>query len=85
MRAQSSYKFLYLSDEGGDMHYHLTTRGMFSEEEVRFYAAEIALGLGHMHSQKVVYRDLKVGILRFCDDCRTGSLERRLLLENQPY
>lgn len=52
---------------GGDMHYHLTQHGMFSEDEVRFYAAELALGLGHMHSKGIVYRDLKV-----CWNCVDG-------------
>ena len=45
---------------GGDLHYHLTQHGVFSESEVRFYASEIILGLEHMHSRFVVYRDLKV-------------------------
>ena len=46
---------------GGDLHYHLSQHGVFSEKEVRFYAAEVILGLEHMHNRFVVYRDLKVG------------------------
>lgn len=45
---------------GGDLHYHLSQHGVFSESEMRFYAAEIILGLEHMHNRFVVYRDLKV-------------------------
>lgn len=45
---------------GGDLHYHLSQHGVFSEKEMRFYAAEIILGLEHMHNRFVVYRDLKV-------------------------
>ncbi|XP_048467688.1 beta-adrenergic receptor kinase 2 [Rhincodon typus] len=44
---------------GGDLHYHLSQHGVFSEKEMRFYAAEIMLGLEHMHNRFVVYRDLK--------------------------
>uniref|UniRef100_A0A8C9P7B0 G protein-coupled receptor kinase n=1 Tax=Spermophilus dauricus TaxID=99837 RepID=A0A8C9P7B0_SPEDA len=43
----------------GDLHYHLSQHGVFSEKEMRFYATEIILGLEHMHSRFVVYRDLK--------------------------
>nr|XP_015221439.1 PREDICTED: beta-adrenergic receptor kinase 2 isoform X2 [Lepisosteus oculatus] len=44
---------------GGDLHYHLSQHGVFNEKEMRFYAAEIILGLEHMHNRYVVYRDLK--------------------------
>ncbi|XP_020657551.3 G protein-coupled receptor kinase 3 isoform X1 [Pogona vitticeps] len=44
---------------GGDLHYHLSQHGVFSEKEMRFYATEIILGLEHMHGRCVVYRDLK--------------------------
>jgi len=44
---------------GGDLHYHLTQHGVFQEEEVIFYAAEIIVGLEHMHKRHICYRDLK--------------------------
>ncbi|XP_067329698.1 G protein-coupled receptor kinase 3 isoform X1 [Anolis sagrei] len=44
---------------GGDLHYHLAQHGVFSEKEMRFYAAEVILALEHMHQRFVVYRDLK--------------------------
>nr|XP_032801140.1 beta-adrenergic receptor kinase 2 [Petromyzon marinus]XP_032801141.1 beta-adrenergic receptor kinase 2 [Petromyzon marinus] len=44
---------------GGDLHYHLSQHGVFTDKEMRFYAAEIILGLEHMHNRSVVYRDLK--------------------------
>jgi beta-adrenergic-receptor kinase len=44
---------------GGDLHYHLSQHGVFTEKEVKFYAAEVILGLEHMHSRSIVYRDLK--------------------------
>jgi len=44
---------------GGDLHYHLSQHGVFSEDDMRFYAAEVILGLEHMHRRYIVYRDLK--------------------------
>ncbi|GAB6030160.1 G protein-coupled receptor kinase 1 [Chamberlinius hualienensis] len=44
---------------GGDLHYHLSQHGVFTEQEMRFYAAEVILGLDHMHRRFIVYRDLK--------------------------
>jgi len=32
---------------------------MFTEEDVKFYLAELALALDHLHSFGIVYRDLK--------------------------
>lgn len=32
---------------------------MFTEEDVKFYLAELALGLDHLHSLGIIYRDLK--------------------------
>lgn len=32
---------------------------MFTEEDVKFYLAELALALSHLHSIGIIYRDLK--------------------------
>ncbi|KAF7258154.1 hypothetical protein EG68_04811 [Paragonimus skrjabini miyazakii] len=58
---QTPEKLCFILDlmNGGDLHYHLTQHNIFSESEVRFYAAEVILGLEHMHNRCVVYRDLK--------------------------
>ncbi|CAK9293116.1 unnamed protein product [Gordionus sp. m RMFG-2023] len=58
---QTPDKLSFILDlmNGGDLHYHLSQHGIFSEEEMRFYASEIILGLEHMHNRFVVYRDLK--------------------------
>eukprot|EP00047_Mylnosiga_fluctuans_P003990 m.232160 g.232160 ORF g.232160 m.232160 type:complete len:734 (+) comp12307_c0_seq1:159-2360(+) len=45
--------------EGGDLSWHLKQRETFSEAEAKFYAAEIVLGLAHIHSRNMIYRDLK--------------------------
>ncbi|XP_002739097.2 G protein-coupled receptor kinase 3-like [Saccoglossus kowalevskii] len=58
---QTPEKLCFILDlmNGGDLHYHLSQHGVFSEKQVQFYAAEIILGLEHMHNRFVVYRDLK--------------------------
>eukprot|EP00055_Hartaetosiga_balthica_P002224 m.3155 g.3155 ORF g.3155 m.3155 type:complete len:782 (-) comp2025_c0_seq1:120-2465(-) len=45
--------------EGGDLRFHLKRKGTFTENETKFYAAEIAMGLSHIHSHQMLYRDLK--------------------------
>ena len=59
---QTPEKLSFILDlmNGGDLHYHLSQHGVFSEKDVRFYAAEVILGLEHMHNRFVVYRELKV-------------------------
>eukprot|EP00163_Fabomonas_tropica_P025872 TRINITY_DN456_c0_g1_i2.p1 TRINITY_DN456_c0_g1~~TRINITY_DN456_c0_g1_i2.p1 ORF type:complete len:601 (+),score=105.23 TRINITY_DN456_c0_g1_i2:546-2348(+) len=44
---------------GGELFYHLSKKRYFSEQLVRFYAAEIVLAISHLHSLGIVYRDLK--------------------------
>uniref|UniRef100_A0A6P6Y3W6 [G-protein-coupled receptor] kinase n=1 Tax=Dermatophagoides pteronyssinus TaxID=6956 RepID=A0A6P6Y3W6_DERPT len=58
---QTPDKLCFILDlmNGGDLHYHLSQHGVFNEQEMRFYASEVILGLEHMHRRFVVYRDLK--------------------------
>lgn len=45
--------------KGGDLRYHLTNHGKMTENNCRFYAAEILVALEEMNSLHIVYRDLK--------------------------
>uniref|UniRef100_A0A914URG2 G protein-coupled receptor kinase n=1 Tax=Plectus sambesii TaxID=2011161 RepID=A0A914URG2_9BILA len=58
---QTADKLCFILDlmNGGDLHYHLSQHGVFTEVDMKFYAAEVILGLEHMHNRTVVYRDLK--------------------------
>lgn len=44
---------------GGELFFHLRKESKFTEARTRFYAAEIILALGCLHSNGIVYRDLK--------------------------
>eukprot|EP00833_Pecoramyces_ruminatium_P008816 jgi/Orpsp1_1/1182848/evm.model.c7180000082878.1 len=45
---------------GGDLYFHLSQYGRFSEIRIRFYAAEILLALESLHGRDIIYRDLKL-------------------------
>lgn len=45
--------------DGGDLKFHIHLLGAFNEDRALFYAAEITCGLEHLHSKRIVYRDLK--------------------------
>jgi serine/threonine protein kinase len=58
---QSKTKLYMVMDfiNGGELFYHLKKSRVFSVDRARFYAAEILIALEYLHSQGVVYRDLK--------------------------
>jgi len=41
---------------GGDLRFHLERVGTLPEDQVRFYAAELALGLNYLHRRRIVHR-----------------------------
>ena len=61
--------------KGGDLYHKLKTDGILSEDLVRFYTAQIAIALQHLHELGIAYRDLKPenilidedGYIKLCD------------------
>lgn len=64
---------------GGELFHHLTTNNslgnVFLEEHTAFYAAQMALGLRHLHLLGIVYRDLKP------ENCLLNSLGHLVLTD----
>jgi len=45
--------------KGGELFRHLVAVKRFEEKQACFFAAQVALALGHLHNKKILYRDLK--------------------------
>lgn len=58
---QTPDKLFFVMDyvNGGELFFHLQKEGKFSKTRVRFYVAEIVLGLEYLHNMGIIYRDLK--------------------------
>eukprot|EP01016_Furgasonia_blochmanni_P044226 TRINITY_DN6123_c0_g2_i1.p1 TRINITY_DN6123_c0_g2~~TRINITY_DN6123_c0_g2_i1.p1 ORF type:complete len:404 (-),score=66.60 TRINITY_DN6123_c0_g2_i1:57-1268(-) len=54
-----AYLFVTKFMKGGEIFQHLRRERRFPEQRVRFYAAQITLALGYLHSKDIIYRDLK--------------------------
>jgi len=70
---------------GGDLKFHLNKEERFSETRSRFYAAEILLGLEHIHSKGIVYRDMKLEnvLLDEVGHCRISDLGLAVKMSNK--
>lgn len=58
---QTSTKLYFILEycPGGELFFHLSKFKEFSEEIVKFYAAEVILALQYLHEMDIIYRDLK--------------------------
>ncbi|GAB5357632.1 hypothetical protein AAMO2058_000390500 [Amorphochlora amoebiformis] len=68
---------------GGDLKFHLINEHRFSEDRARFYAAQVLLGLEHIHFHNVIYRDLKLEnvLLDHHGNCRLSDLGLAVVTE----
>ncbi|DAZ99136.1 TPA: hypothetical protein N0F65_010220 [Lagenidium giganteum] len=59
---QNDHKLYLVMDyyNGGSLFVHLRKNKRFTELRARFYAAELALSLAHLHQMHIMYRDLKL-------------------------
>ena len=42
---------------GGELFFHIQRVERFNEEAVKFYAAQLALALDHLHKNNIIYRE----------------------------
>lgn len=58
---QTKLKLYFVLDycPGGELFFHLGRAGRFSENQARFYTAQIIMAIEYLHGLGVVYRDLK--------------------------
>jgi serine/threonine protein kinase len=58
---QNAKKLYMVMDyvQGGELFFHLSNEGRFTDERARFYAAQMLIALGYIHSKNIIYRDLK--------------------------
>lgn len=59
---------------GGDLRFHLDRQGQMPENVVKFYVAELALGLDYLHRKGIVHRYVAV--------CRSADVQSDLKPDN---
>jgi serine/threonine protein kinase len=45
---------------GGELYKHFMKHKRFTEQQVKFYAIQIALAIGYLHSKDICHRDMKL-------------------------
>lgn len=71
---------------GGELFTHLRNAQRFTESQAKFYALSVALALAHLHSKKIVYRDLKPENVLMGEDgyvCLTDFGLAKILEQNE--
>ena len=69
------YYFFLDYVEGGNLYKNIEKVRRFPEETVKFYVAQLALGLAYLHDNNLIHRDLKLenvlmnrdGYIKLCD------------------
>ena len=58
---QNQFRIYFLMKfvKGGELFRYLVEVRMFPENRAKFFAAQVALALAHLHSKGIIYRDLK--------------------------
>lgn len=67
---QSEARIYFLMNfvSGGELFRHLVKVKRFTEPQAKFFVAQIAIAIGHLHSKNILYRDLKPENILVCDD-----------------
>jgi serum/glucocorticoid-regulated kinase 2 len=67
-KSEKRIYFIMQFVRGGELFKQIIDWRRFEEQRAKFYAAQITLALGHLHSQNVLYRDLKPENVLLGDD-----------------
>jgi hypothetical protein len=63
---------------GGDLFTRLSKEVMFTEEDVKFYLAELALAMNHLHSLGIIYRFVAADFIYPCQSIYKFIFPQRL-------